>query len=247
MNTFEYDEQLVVNISLWENQLVMDIESDPFKFDLLLEELEKYQYADHTSDLRRRIQALKEGSFFVKMMSDLDILEREKRNKPTKFWKNEKKAERYTLYLTTVQKIDDLTQIIENYEDELAMSCMSLISYRPQIIEKIKTWEDSYFDYKVELFNRVNPQSNQAKFYIIGNNVNIFYEFYKPLFEAKNYQIKAKLIWYREAYFNEMIVIEKEVKNDKDIVEIVEMKKKREQYIFTDLMKIIATIRIRRQ
>lgn len=234
LNTFEYDEQLIVNISLWENQLVLDIESDPFKFDLLLEELEKYQYTDYASDLRRSIYRLKEGSFFVKMRSDLDILERQKRSKPVKFWKNKKKGERYTLYLNTVQKIHDLAKVIEDHEDELSLSCMSLMPYRPQMIEAIKEWEISYFDYKVELFNRVNPQSNQAKFYIIGNNINIFYQFYQSLFEQKGFQAKSKLIWYRDVYFNEMLTIKKEVTNEDGIVDIIEVQQKREKYIFTD-------------
>lgn len=234
LNTFEYDEQLIVNISLWENELVLDIEADPLKFDLLLEELEKYQYTDYASELRRSIQRLKEGSFFVKMMSDLDILERQKRNNSSKFWKNEKTAERYTLYLTTVQKIEDLTTIVENYEDELSLACMNLTAYRPQMIEKVKAWERDYFDYKVELFNRLNPQSNQAKFYLIGSDINVFYEFYKPLFLAKNYQFKVKLIWYQEAHFNGIITVKKTVTNENGITEMVEVAEKREKYIFTD-------------
>jgi ATP-dependent Clp protease ATP-binding subunit ClpA len=234
LNTFEYDEQLIVNISLWENELVLEIESDPLKFDLLLEELEKYQYTDHASELRRSIYRMKEGSFFVKMMSDLDILERQKRNKPTKFWKDERTAKRYALYLMTVQRIEELMVTIENYEDELSLACMNLTAYRPQIIEKIKTWEKDYFDYKVELFDRVNPQSNQAKFYLIGSKINDFYEFYKPLFYLKNYQFKCQLIWYREAYFNEMVVVKKEVMNDNGITEMVDISEKREKYMFTD-------------
>jgi ATP-dependent Clp protease ATP-binding subunit ClpA len=234
LNTFEYDEQLIVNISLWENELVLDIDADPLKFDLLLEELEKYQYTDYASELRRSIQRLKEGSFFVKMMSDLDILERQKRNKPNKFWKDEKTAQRYTLYLTTVQKIEDLTAIVENYEDELSLACMNLTAYRPQMIEKIKAWESDYFDYKVELFNRVNPQSNQAKFYLIGSEINDFYEFYKPLFIAKSYQFKCQLIWYREPYFNEMTTVKKEMTNQNGTTETIDVEVKQEKYIFTD-------------
>jgi hypothetical protein len=199
-----------------------------------LEALEKYQYTDYASELRRSIQRLKEGGFFVKMMSDLDILERQKRNNSVKFWKDEKTANRYTLYLTTVQKIEALTTIVENYEDELSLACMNLTAYRPQMIEKIKTWESDYFDYKVELFNRVNPQSNQAKFYLIGSKINDFYEFYKPLFYLKNYQFKCQLIWYREAYFNEMVVVKKEVMNDNGITEMVDISEKREKYTFTD-------------
>jgi ATP-dependent Clp protease ATP-binding subunit ClpA len=234
LNTFEYDEQLIVNISLWENELVLDIEADPLKFDLFLEELEKYQYTDYASELRRSIQRIKEGSFFVKMMSDLDILERQKRNNPSKFWKKEKTAEHYTLYLTMVQKIEDLTTIIENYEDELSLACMNLTAYRPQMIEKIKAWENDYFDYKVELFNCVNPQFNQAKFYLIGSEINEFYELYKPLFFAKNYQFEAKLIWYREPYFNEMITVKKAVTNENGIMETIDVAEKREKYTFTD-------------
>ena len=233
LNTFEYDEQLIVNISLWENQIIMDIDSDPLKFDLLLEELEMYQYADHAGDLRRSVQQLKEGSFFVKMLSDLDILESRKKKKPHKFWQNKKDAENYSLYLNTIQNLENLQEIIERHEDELSMACMDLMAYNTRLIDEIKAWEESYFEYKVELFNRVNPQSNVANFYLIGNNLNVFVKFYEELFKAKGFKYSAELMWFRDAYFNEMIDIEEEVENENGEFEKISIKKKRKEYVFT--------------
>ncbi len=234
LNTFEYDEQLVVNITLWDKQLTITIESDPLKFDLLLENLEMYQYADYSGDLRRSLQSLKEGNFFVKLLSDLDILENKKRKYPETFWKNEKEAESYVLSMHTVQELEDLITEIETYEEELSMACMNLRPYNPRFIEGIKAWESTYFDYKVALFNRVNPQSNQAKFYLIGEHLDVFIQFYEALFNEKGYKYSAKLIWYQEAYFNEIIEENIVSSGENGTSESLIIKRKRESYRFTD-------------
>lgn len=234
LNTYEYDEQLVVNISFWEEQLVIDIDADPLKFELLLEDLEKYQYADHSGDLRRSVQQLKEGNFFVRMLSDLDILSNKKKKKGAKFWNNKKDAENYSLYLNTIQNLDNLQEEVEQYEDELSLACMDLTPYNTQLIDNIKAWEESYFNYKVELFNRVNQQSNKAKFYLVGNNLNVFVNFYKELFEAKGYKFSGKLVWYQEKHFNEMIPKVVKEENEDGILVEVETKVKRNEYCFTN-------------
>lgn len=234
LNTYEYDEQLVVNVSLWEEELVIDIEEDSLKLELLLEDLEKYQYTDHSGDLRRSLQQLKEGNFFVRMLSDLDILESKKKKNSQKFWKKKADAENYSLYLNTIQKLDILQELIEKYEDELSLACMDLATYNTLMIDKIKGWETAYFDYKVELFNRVNQQSNKAKFYLIGNNLDVFINFYKALFEEKGYKFSAKLMWYRERYFMELIDKEPSDYNNGNAIEDTETQKQRSEYLFTD-------------
>ena len=233
LNTFEYDEQLIVNISLWEDKLEMEVDSDPLKFDLLLEELEMYQYADHAGDLRRSVQQLKEGTFFVRLLSDLDILESRKKKRPDKFWKNKVDAKNYSLYLNTIQNLENLQEIIEQHEDELSLACMDLMAYNTRLIDEIKAWEASYFEYKVELFNRVDPQSNVANFYLIGNNLHIFIQYYEKLFKAKGFKYTAELMWYRDAYFNEMIEEGIEVEDEDGETATVTVKRKREEYIFT--------------
>jgi hypothetical protein len=232
LNTFEFDEQLIVNLSIWENKLSIDIESDPFKFDLLLEELEKYQYADHAGELRRSSQRLKEGTFFVQMLSNLDLLERQKNNNAKKFWTNEKQAKSYAMYLSTIENIDKLTEEIENLEDELSLSCMDLATYNTSIINNIKQWENDYFEFKVALFNRVQPQSNQAKFYILGNNIDLFVQFYETLFAAKNFKYTARSMWYSERYFNESVENVKIITNEDGDSERVVEQVKREAYIY---------------
>jgi len=234
LNTFEFDEQLIVNLSIWENKLAIDIESDPFKFDLLLEELEKYQYADHAGELRRSVQRLKEGTFFVQMLSNLDLLERQKANNSKQFWKDEKKAKKYVLNLSTIENIDKLTHQIENLEDELSLSCMNLAGYNTSIIANIKQWENDYFDFKVELFNRVKQQSHQAKFQLLGSEIDLFVPFYEALFTAKNYRYKARAIWYSEAYYNEKIEVTrwKTDENGEDLRTVEKVK--REKYLCED-------------
>ena len=84
------------------------------------------------------------------------------------------------------------------------ISFADIVPYNIRLKNEIDIWEHSYFDYKVELFNRVNPQSNVASFYLIGNNLNVFLKFYEELFKVQGYKYSAELIWYRDPYFHEL-------------------------------------------
>lgn len=211
LNSFDFDDQLVVNVTHNDGKLAIHIEADPLKLELLLEDLAQTDYADHTSDLRRHIFQLMEGRFFVRLLSELDMMERKKKRNERKFWKNEKNAENYAYYLATKQNVEDMAQLIEEFEIEFALMCMDMKPYHTNLIEDVKIWENDYFNLKVELFNRLTPQSNFCYFGFYGQHLDRLVTIYFNLFEEKGFKINAHTVWYRERYYKEEITIKQEV------------------------------------
>ncbi|MEO1711886.1 MAG: AAA family ATPase, partial [Bacteroidota bacterium] len=95
INQSDIDDQLIATIKVIDNRLELNIEADPLGLDLLFEELEKINLADFASSTRRSLQNLRNGNYFIRLLSELDILEREKDRSPDEFWANRKKTERY--------------------------------------------------------------------------------------------------------------------------------------------------------
>ena len=62
LNVIDYDDQIIVDIGVKNNRLEIAVEADPLGLELLLEELDKINYADHAGELRRQIIQLQEGS-----------------------------------------------------------------------------------------------------------------------------------------------------------------------------------------
>lgn len=232
LNRFAYDEQLVVNVKLENDKITFDIETDPLKFDLLLEELTRNEFADHSGALRRSIKQLQEGSFYVQLTSELSMLETRLHRNKDKFWESKKESDKYTYYLATKDRVEKMSKVIEAYEEELALVCMDLKPYNTHILDKIKTWEQRYFDLKVELFTRIHPQSDNCRMGIYGRNLEKVIKLYFKIFETQNYVPAASTLWFREEYYNEEIEVEEREYDDYSGIEtITKVKKPRREYI----------------
>lgn len=227
LNAYPYDEHLVVNVRLSEARTIaLDIETDPFKFDLLLEELTRNEFADHAGELRRSIKRLQEGNFFIQLTSELSMLESELKKQGKAFWKDKTQSEKYSFYLATRDKVEKMATIIEGYEEELALVCMGLQPYNTYLIEDIKTWEQQYFNLKIELFTRIHPQSNSCKLGVYGQEIDKVIRLYFDIFEARGFIPAASTLWFREAHYYEEEKISRQ-EGDKTI----ETREARQEYI----------------
>lgn len=232
LNLEEYDDQLVVKIFIENDDIQIHIEADPLGLELWLEELDKINHADHSSELRRQIYQLKEGHFFVKLLSELDLMEREKRRLGDKFWEKREKAELYSYYLKTKADIEQLMDSIEKSELELALACMDLRPYNMELVEQLEAWKKNFFDMKIEIYTRMHPKSSHLHLGIYGQNLPQIIQFYIKIFRKKGYQFAATMLWFRESYFNEEVEFSEyymDLDEEKEIE--INRKKKRKEYI----------------
>lgn len=208
LNIEDVDDQLIVNISAENNQIIINTEADPMGLDLLLEELDKINQADFASDLRRSIERFKEGHFYVSLLSDLLILEQEKKKRGSRFWNKTNKVKAYTQILKTQEEVEELCKTIEAYEMDLSLSCLALQNYNTALPKALEAWENNYKALKVAFYTRRHSENNTAYITLIGSNLRVISDFYLNIIEQKGYKIKEGAThWYNEAFYNKMVSV----------------------------------------
>lgn len=210
LNQYDYEDKLVIEVTVEEGELKLDIEADPLKFDLVLEELTHNEYMEFASILRSNIFRLFEGKFYVKMLSELDILERKKQRKPKRFWKNEQDSTTYTDFLALKDKFEQHRAVIEGYESEMALASMALQPINVQLYKDMEAWEEQYAALKLELYETLEPNGLEIYLGIYGKDVNRLFEVYQKICEEKEYVWTARTVWFREKYYNSLLEVKDE-------------------------------------
>lgn len=205
LNLYEYDDQLIVRAERQEKGIHLEIEADPLGLELLLEELDKINYADYSSELRRQVLQLKEGHSFVRMLSGIDILKRKHQRLGDRFWKNKKEANEYSSYLELSNQLEELQASIEKHEMDLSMSCIGLEPYNATIVEQLKTWEALFFQLKVKLYTQLHPEVNRTSMGIYGTALEPIFNFYTQLFQRLDLEYEAQMIWFRESHYQNTV------------------------------------------
>ncbi|MCB0553378.1 MAG: ATP-dependent Clp protease ATP-binding subunit [Phaeodactylibacter sp.] len=205
LNTEDFDDQLDVKALVIEGEIQAISESDPLGLELLLEEYTKINHADHASSLRRQIELLKEGHFYVRLLSELDILEQKKRKAKQRFWNNRQETERYSYYLETRQHVDDLYQNLEMLEMNLSLSCLSSGPFDPKWVDQLQEWEEAFFGLKMEVYSRLHPKDNYCHLAVYGPEPLLPLDFYLHLFQQKEYLVQSNSLWFRESHYSEAI------------------------------------------
>ncbi len=210
LNQYEYEDKLVINIDVKDQKLSINIVADPLKFDLVLEELTHNEYMEFASMLRQNIFKLFEGKFYVRMLSELDILERNKIRKSSQFWKDEKKSSQYTDYLALKNTFETHRDKIESHEQELALSSMGLTAINVQAYKDLEAWEVDYFKLKLELYQTLQPQCGSIYLGIYGKEVVRLLDIYATICEQKKYEWTARTVWFNEKEYHKMVEVEDE-------------------------------------
>ncbi|MEM7104118.1 MAG: AAA family ATPase [Bacteroidota bacterium] len=217
LNLHEYDDQLVVNIKVENGKPEINIEADPLGLELLLEELNRNEWTDHVNLLRQSIYKLREGRFFIRLLSELDLMERDKKRLGQKFWERKEYAQKYGYFLDTKERLTLLTKSIESFEMSLALACVGLEPYNTNIHQEIKAWEFDYLNFKLELYTRLEPSASSCSISIYGSDIQHIYNIYKDILEEKGYGFKVLTILYRESFYNEKVEVTKTMYEDENI------------------------------
>lgn len=210
LNQYGFDEKLVIEVDIQEGELVIEVEADPLKLELMLEELTQNEYMDFASQLRQNIVQLFEGKFYVRLLSELDILKRSKRKNSKRFWADEKKALEYTNFLALEDKFEKHRKIVEDYELEMALTSMGLGMLNTIIYKKMEQWEEEYFKLKLELYGTLREDKGGLYLGIYGQQPQRLLKYYVEICEEKAFEWSARTVWYNEATYNEMIELENE-------------------------------------
>ncbi|MEM6317031.1 MAG: AAA family ATPase [Bacteroidota bacterium] len=201
LNQYDNEDQLIAAIQMVDDKVEIAIDADPLGLDLLLEELEKIDYADHASELRRGLAGLEEGRAFVRLLSEIEVLERQKKKQAEAFWNNQKKAKKYAYLLESREKLYQLKQAIDTHEQAVSLAYMGFQAYNPKITQALKDWQKSLSSFKTELAGRIYPHLNQTFLAIYGIHPQSIMHLYLEIAERKGFKTHVKSIWYRERLY----------------------------------------------
>lgn len=204
LNQFSFDEKLIVQVAVGTAGVELSVEADPLKLDLLLEELTHNEYMDYATSLRQNIAHLFEGTYYVHLLSDLDLLKRLKNKNATKFWAMEDKSMRYTQLLQLQSQLDAHRLRAEENEKSMALVSMGLEQLNTNLYQKMERWENAYFNLKIKLYESMTPKEQTKGLYlgIYSTNPNPLLQYYLQIIEKKGYTYRLCSVWYREKLYN---------------------------------------------
>ncbi len=201
LNQEDFDERLEVLVQLTEGAPVIRIKRDPLALDLLLEELEKANYANYGGSLRRRIQGILSGYLYSSFSSEIRTLERMAQKEEKTFWKQPQQAARYAALLALADRGRQLSEQIESIEMALSIAVLGIEPYQPAMREAIEQWENDFFDWKKALCEAGNPDGNRCFLHVYGAQPLEVCAFYRALFEQFGFYFNGAAIWFRDSYY----------------------------------------------
>ncbi len=234
LNLYDFEDKLVVDVSLKDGKTQIEVQADPLKTELMLEELTRDTWSEHASDLRRNIMKMQEGNFYLNLMSQLDILKREEKRNSKKFWSNEKKSQQYTDYLETQERVEKMSGEIQDLEEDFTLVCMGLRHYNEALVKRVEDWEALFNSLKRELYKRIHPKSDNWKMVLAGAHLREAVLLYLKICELKIFDCQVTTMWYRKSYYEEKVTKNILQEDGKTTIPIEEARK---EYIIRQLPK----------
>ncbi len=201
LNQFDYDDQLIVQVLMENGEIALNASSDPLAFELLIEQWDKLTLAEQTSFLRRKMMMMQEGPMYMRMNSEIDMMEGEKEIDDAGFWANLERSNLYTNLLNMKGKNELLYNKIKNKEIEIALASMDQGPFDTDFEKRLTEWEDDYSEHLVQILSLLEPDNNNCYLSIYGTHASPVIHFYLQLIKLQEFQIfYAQAIWYREGF-----------------------------------------------
>ena len=219
LNEIEYDDQLLLKLSVEDQKLQVLAHADPLGLELLLEELNKLHNADYASSCRRSAQQFYEAYHYTMLLQELDQLEELKNKQKTQFWKNPTNAERYATLSELKGRMDLLVKDIEKKELAISLMALGTKKYNTQLISELDQWDDDMFALKTDIYSTLFPVKNQCNFGVFGRDADQLYRLYFDLFQAKEFEQNMHTLWIKADTAKKNTVEYRQQKLDLDRIE----------------------------
>lgn len=207
LNEYAFDEKLVLEVRLNGERLELNVEADPLKLELLLEELTHNEYMDYVSELRLNAYTLKEGKAFVQLLADFSLLQAKKRKNEAQFWSNPEQFNAYAQSLSLQERYKELRKVIDELEIDMALMGMNLVPLKKDIYESIKNWDKDFKTFKMQLLGALYPEYNTTFLGIYGKSARRFCGIYLRVCEQLHFQVSAQSVWYRASLYEELVEV----------------------------------------
>ncbi|MFK7809451.1 MAG: AAA family ATPase [Saprospiraceae bacterium] len=208
LNSFDNEDRLIVNIKMNDGVLSIQTESDPLSMDLYWDSLERLTNADYTSEIRRMLMNMQEGNNYIRLLNQLDIYEEQRKRKKEAFFQDAEQARDYSFLLATKEKVASFETKVFELEKRFDLAILDMIPYETSMENELDSCKDEFFNLKLEIYSRLNPEVNKCTLGIFGENPLLILNFYDSIFQQKKYDVNVQSVWHRDSYFNEEIVVQ---------------------------------------
>lgn len=196
LNQWDALENVEVSVTLENDKPVIHAGTDPLNMDLLMEELEKFNLANITTDKRKEVQRQEESTVFLKLTNELSILERQKEDNPGAFWKDATKARQYDQYLKIKDRIAVIKKEIGQLENQIGLACMGFAPYQPTMRESVEDWKTGWEKFREDLFHQLYP-GDSCWLSIYGKSAEPILKIYYYLLEQFQFKFSGHAFWFR--------------------------------------------------
>jgi ATP-dependent Clp protease ATP-binding subunit ClpA len=194
LNQWDALEHVLITLRKDGEQLRLDAGTDPLSMDLLIEELEKFNLANLSSDKRKEVQKLEEGAVFLRLINELDILERQKEAQPKQFWNQPQKTKLYEQYQHIRKRFKAIRKEIFELETEIATACMGFSPYQPILAQKVDEWKSAWEAFREDLFLQLFP-GDACWISVYGKSLHPILKVYYNIIKHKEFSIDGGAIW----------------------------------------------------
>lgn len=197
LNLYDAEELLNVSVFLDESgTLQFDLSSDSDNLETWIDELEKQNFAEYASNLRRKMATLKAAPLYVQFKRELDDLEMQKNKDPLRFWQDPRRTTWYNTLLKIDQEADQLQQEISEKEEIQCLACLGLGHYLPDAEGVLGGWKKRFFALQQKLFSTIYVEENYCYLGVFGKEPELLYAFYKKLFTTKKFDFNCQSVWF---------------------------------------------------
>lgn len=197
LNEQDIDDQVEIKAGLDQGQPQFTAVADPLGLDLLLEEYTQIAYTDHASALRRSVEQVKEGSAYLRMLSELDLFAEARKNQGEQIWENQQSAERYAYLMEVKEQFEAIGYRIQQLELQLSLSCLQLQAYQPDWVEQLEETEQKLGQEKVNLYRLIHPDEDHCCLLLIGSDPSPLLQFYLQLLPKDCQEAEPYALWVR--------------------------------------------------
>ena len=194
LNQWDALEHVLITLRKDGDQLRLEAGTDPLSMELLMEELEKFNLANLSSDKRKEVQKLEEGAVFLRLINELDILERQKESQPKQFWNQPQKGQLYEQYQNNRSRFEAIRKEIFELETEIATACMGFSPYQPILAQKVDEWKNSWEAFREDLFLQLFP-GDECWLSVYGKSLHPILKVYYKIIKHKAFSIDGGTIW----------------------------------------------------
>lgn len=195
LNEVEYDDQLLLQLSVNDQGLVINTHSDPLALELLIEELNKIQNADYASFCRRNAVQFMEAYHYTMLLQELDQLEDRKKQEQNNFWKHTQRADRMAAIMNLKSQMERLLKEINRTENQLSLMALGMEPYSTALVDELGAWEERLFQLKIDIYALLFPASNRCYFGLFGHQPAALSHLYVQIFAALEIDSQWTSVW----------------------------------------------------